>query len=57
MKRIVVGLLLLALTATVFADDALVLPKGVLRTYFTGAYAFINKEWDPDATKVDPTRV
>jgi len=45
MKRIVVGVLLLALAAAVFADDALVLPKGVLRTYLTGAYAFASEEW------------
>ena len=53
MKRIVVGLLLLALTAAVFADDALVLPKGVLRTYFTGAYAFASQEWDDTGEKIE----
>jgi hypothetical protein len=53
MKRIAVLILLLALTATVFADDALVLPKGVLRTYLTGAYAFASNEWDDSGEKVE----
>jgi len=53
MKRIVVAVLLLALTAVVFADDALVLPKGVLRTYITGAYAFASQEWDDTGEKVE----
>ena len=53
MKKLVVGVLLLALAAAVFADDALVLPKGVLRTYFTGAYAFFDQEWDSTGEKVD----
>jgi len=45
MKKWLVLVLLLALAAAVFADDALVLPKGVLRTYLTGAYAFASEEW------------
>lgn len=53
MKKIVIGVLLLALAAAVFADDALVLPKGVLRVYLTGAYAFFNQEWDADGEKGD----
>jgi hypothetical protein len=53
MKKLVVGVLLLALAAAVFADDALVLPKGVLRVYFTGAYAFASQEWDADGEKAD----
>jgi hypothetical protein len=53
MKRLVVAFLLVVLAASVFADDALVLPKGVLRTYLTGAYAFASQEWDPDGDKVD----
>jgi hypothetical protein len=55
MKKLVVGVLLLALAAAVFADDALVLPKGVLRTYFTGAYAFFSEEWDGTGEKVATT--
>jgi hypothetical protein len=53
MKRLVIVLLLVALAAFVFADDALVLPKGVLRTYLTGAYAFASQEWDQDGDKGD----
>lgn len=53
MKKIVLGVLLLSLAVAVFADDALVLPKGVLRVYLTGAYAFFNQEWDVDGEKVD----
>jgi hypothetical protein len=53
MKRIVVGVLLLVLAVAVFADDALVLPKGVLRTYLTGAYAFASQEWDDTGEKVE----
>jgi hypothetical protein len=55
MRRALVLLLLLMVAAGLFADDALVLPRGVLRTYLTGAYAFFNKEYDADAEKVDPT--
>ncbi len=55
MKRVLVLLLLLLVSSGLFADDALVLPRGVLRTYITGAYAFFNKEYDDTATRVDPT--
>jgi hypothetical protein len=44
---------LVVLAASVFADDALVLPKGVLRTYLTGAYAFASQEWDENGDKAD----
>jgi hypothetical protein len=54
MKKILVGVLLLALATAVFADDALVLPKGVLRVYLTGAYAFFNQAFDVDGLKADP---
>jgi hypothetical protein len=54
MKKILIGVLLLALAAAVFADDALVLPKGVLRVYLTGAYAFFNQAFDVDGEKADP---
>ena len=45
MKRILILLLLLAVASFVFADDALVLPKGVLRTYITGAYGFAQADF------------
>jgi hypothetical protein len=53
MKRLIFVLLLVALATIVFADDALVLPKGVLRTYITGAYAFANQQWDKNGDKGD----
>jgi hypothetical protein len=55
MKRVLVLLLLLLVAAGLFADDALVLPRGVMRTYITGAYAFFNKVYNIDAEKVDPS--
>jgi hypothetical protein len=53
MKRILVLLLLLAVASLAVADDALVLPKGVLRTYITGAYGFVTSSYDADGEKVD----
>ncbi len=55
MKRVLVLLLLLLLASGLFADDALVLPRGVMRTYITGGYAFFNKVYDDTAKSVDPT--
>ncbi len=55
MKRVLVVLLLLLLASGLFADDALVLPRGVMRTYITGGYAFFNKVYDDTAKSVDPT--
>jgi len=42
-----------AIALPLFADDALVLPKGVLRTYLTTAYAFGDQKYDADGEKVD----
>jgi hypothetical protein len=53
MKRALVLLLLLLVAAGLFADDALVLPKGVLRTYITGAFAFATSAWDENADTQD----
>jgi hypothetical protein len=53
MKKIVVLLLLIAVASLTFADDALVLPKGVLRVYVTGAYGFATSTFDQDAKKQD----
>jgi hypothetical protein len=55
MKKILVFVLLVTVAALSFADDALVLPKGVLRTYITGAYAFANQGWDENGDKEDLT--
>jgi hypothetical protein len=54
MRKILISVLLLALATAVFADDALVLPKGVLRVYLTGAYATFNQAFDVDGEKADP---
>ena len=53
MKRILVLLLMLAVASLAFSDDALVLPKGVLRTYITAAYGFATSAYDADADKQD----
>ena len=55
MKKILVLMLLLAAASIVFADDALVLPKGVMRIYITSAYGFANAEFDGDGEKQDFT--
>ena len=53
MKKVLVLLLLAAIVAPAFADDALVLPKGVLRTTLAPYYAFANQSFDKDGEKVD----
>jgi hypothetical protein len=55
MKKILIIALLVAVVALCFADDALVLPKGVMRVYLTGAYAFANEGWDENGDKQDLT--
>jgi len=53
MKKICVFVLLFAVALSTFADDALVLPKGVFRTYITGAFAFATQAFDLDGDKQD----
>jgi hypothetical protein len=55
MKRILILLLLLAVASFACADDALVLPQGVLRTYITGAYGSASRTWDENGDKEDLT--
>ena len=55
MKKILIFLLLFAVASLAFADDALVLPQGVLRTYVTGGYAFASERWDENGDKQDLT--
>ena len=55
MKKCLIIVWLLAIASLAIADDALVLPQGVMRTYFIGAYAFASQEWDADGDKVDIT--
>jgi hypothetical protein len=53
MKKLVVLLVMLALVMPAFADDAKVLPAGVLRTYFAPSYSFASQSFDADGDKVD----
>lgn len=54
MKKALLGLFMLALVLpAVFADDALVMPAKVIRTYITGAYASITKAYDNDGKAQD----
>jgi hypothetical protein len=53
MKKIGIFLLLFAVAVSTFADDALVLPKGVIRIYVTGAFAMAKEGWDQDGEKQD----
>jgi hypothetical protein len=53
MKKALFVLILAALVFPAFADDALVLPKGVLRVYLAPNYGFGNTAWDKDGEKSD----
>jgi hypothetical protein len=53
MRKLLILALALAVGAIAFADDALVLPKGVLRFYLAPAYGFINEMFDDDAERQD----
>ena len=53
MKKILLVLVMLALVLPAFADDAKVLPKGVLRTYIVPVYSFATGQYDADGEKVD----
>jgi len=55
MKKILIFVLLLGMASFCFADDALVMPKGVGRVYLTNAFAFASQEWDQDGDKEDLT--
>ncbi|MCX7024713.1 MAG: hypothetical protein NT080_08855 [Spirochaetes bacterium] len=44
---------MIALALPLFADDAITLPAGVLRTYLTAAYAFGNTGFDADGKSQD----
>jgi hypothetical protein len=53
MKKALLVLLLAALAFPVFSDDALVLPKGVLRTTIAPNYGFGNTAWNKDGETSD----
>jgi hypothetical protein len=52
MKKILILLLLCAFVVPVFADDALVLPKGVMRFYIVPAFSMANDEFDENGDKI-----
>jgi hypothetical protein len=53
MKKILILLLLCTFVAPIFADDALVLPKGVMRFYVVPTFSMADSEYDLDGEKVD----
>ena len=53
MRRLLVLTVVLSLAALAFADDALVLPKGVIRARVTGAYTMATQQFDSSGDKVD----
>ena len=55
MKKLLLVLVMLALVLPAFADDAKVLPKGVLRTYLAPSYTTISESYDADGEAVDAT--
>jgi len=53
MRKLLVFLLLAAIAIPIFADDALVLPAGVLRLYVVPVYAMADKMYDNDGKAQD----
>ncbi len=53
MKKLVAILLIAAFAIPAFAEDAVTLPKGVLRTYLTAAYASGDQAFNAGGDKVD----
>jgi len=53
MKKLLILMVLAALVWPMFADDALVLPQGVLRISIAPSYGFANKTWDKDGKAQD----
>ena len=53
MKKLLLVLVMLALVLPAFADDAKVLPKGVLRTYIAPSVSFASQSFDADGEKQD----
>jgi hypothetical protein len=51
MKKVLLSLCIAALALPLFADDALVLPSRVIRTYLVGVYANVPNEYDLDSKK------
>ncbi len=55
MRKLLVLTLAVAIGAIAFADDALVMPKGVLRIYFAPSYGFIKESFDDSGDRQDLT--
>ncbi len=53
MKKALLILLMSAIAFAAFADDAKVMPAGVIRTYVVPTYAFGSQSFDADGEKVD----
>ncbi len=53
MKKLLVLLILISFTVGVFADDALVMPEGVIRAYFVGSYGMTDSAYDSDGEEQD----
>jgi opacity protein-like surface antigen len=54
MKKLLVVVLLFSLAAGMaFADDAMVMPKGVIRAYFLGTYGSFDSQYDSDGDEQD----
>jgi hypothetical protein len=53
MKKILILLLLCTFVVPIFADDALVLPKGVMRFYVVPTFSIANGEYDENGDKQD----
>lgn len=54
MRKVCLSFLLAALAFSLFADDAIVMPKGVIRARVTNTYAFFDEAYDDDG-KADST--
>jgi len=57
MKRVLVALLLVAMMVPAFADDASVLPAGVVRAYLVGANNSFDQAYDADGKLQDADKV
>ncbi|MCF7948889.1 MAG: hypothetical protein K9M94_09925, partial [Spirochaetia bacterium] len=57
MKKLLLVLIMLALVLPAFADDAKVLPKGVLRTYIVPVYSFATGQYNEDGDLKDFTEL
>ncbi|GAB4367848.1 MAG: hypothetical protein Kow009_04670 [Spirochaetales bacterium] len=55
MKKLWILIILAGLVLPVFADDALVLPQGVLRLSLAPSYGFASEKWDKDGDAQDIT--